>query len=92
MNYKKMLESLEQELACVNRTLLLLTNANSGKLSAAEARQPHHPSTPDERVERLVKIGASSRAAQRQQMLVDLREERELLMRAVSTIRKLAVR
>ena len=87
-----MLESLEQELACVNRTLLLLTKANAGKLCAAEARQPHHPSTPDEKAERRVKNAASSRVAQRQQMLADLHEERELLMRAVATIRKLAVR
>ena len=92
MNYLKMLESLEQELACVNRTLLLLTNANASKLVAAETRQPHHPSTPDERVERLVKSAASSRATQRQQMLADLREERELLIRAVASIRKLAMR
>lgn len=92
MNYIKMVDSLEQELAYVNRTLLLLTNANNGKLNAAEGRQRHRTSSPDEKVERQVKNAASTRAAQRQDMLVDLREEQVLLTRAIAAIRKLAGR
>jgi hypothetical protein len=95
VSYEKILEALNQELVCVDRAIGFLTKAGGHDLASLNGslhNAQQQPESDDRTVELQMRSAAQNRAAKRQSILADLRDEQALLLNAIDSIHRLAER